>query len=164
VSFGDILRAESNEFMKSPERPPQNPPGKALEPRPFTSSEAQMIPMLQRYLCAAPTGTEEAEARYRLARTYFQANHWDEAAVVFHDAAGAIRSDVGPYAAQLSLESLNVLGGHFQRPGCIDTLGERARQYHDAYCGPAMRAGNQEMCEILGQVLQDVARYRNPGK
>jgi hypothetical protein len=160
VSFGDILRAESDELRKSAGKLAKKTPGRAFEPRPFTISEAQIIPMLQRYLCTAPSGAEETEVRYRLARTYFEASHWDEAAVVFHDSAGTTGSDVGPYAAQLSLESLNILGTEFHRPGCIDTLAERARQYHDGYCGPAMRPENQEMCVILGHVLQDVARNR----
>ena len=80
---------------------------------------------------------------------------------MFDDVAGSKDSDVGPYAAQLSLESLSVLGIQLHRPACIDVLGERAKQYYDSYCGPPMRPGNQEMCRTLEGIPRDVERHRD---
>jgi len=54
-----------------------------------------------------------------------------------------------------------MLGIQLHRPACIDVLAERAKQYHDSYCGPAMRPVNQEMCRTLEEIPRDVDRRRD---
>ncbi|MFO0672073.1 MAG: hypothetical protein U0235_21015 [Polyangiaceae bacterium] len=65
------------------------------------------------------------EVKYARARTYFEAQHWDEAAMAFKDIADHHADrDVGIYAAQLYLESINVLGANMNppRPVCYDDM------------------------------------------
>ena len=58
--------------------------------------------------------------KYARARTYFEAQHWEEAAVAFRDVAlNHSDHESAPYAAQLWLEALNVLFSYAdpKRPG-----------------------------------------------
>ena len=70
-----------------------------------------------------PKGDKEAEeqyveVKYARARTYFESQHWEEAALAFRDVAiNHADKDAGIFAAQLYLESINVLGGRAEPPG-----------------------------------------------
>ena len=50
-------------------------------PRVFTAAETAYLEQAQRFVCSQPMGSvDRTEATYGLARIYFEANHWDEAA------------------------------------------------------------------------------------
>ena len=85
------------------------------------------------------------DVKYARARIYFENHRWEEAAVAFRDVAlNHADSDVGVYAAQLSLEALNVLGATLApgRPACFDEMSRDVPRYVDLYCSSAMRPEN----------------------
>jgi tetratricopeptide (TPR) repeat protein len=65
-----------------------------FKPKPFTDMQKGMIQAFNRYICyiKPPAGDKEAEEQYvevkfARARTYFEAQHWEEAAIAFRDVA-----------------------------------------------------------------------------
>ena len=59
--------------------------------------------------------------------------------------------DVGIFAAQLYLESLNVLGSHFEppRPSCFDDMAQDVPKFIELYCKGEKATKNDEQCETL---------------
>jgi hypothetical protein len=158
-----LLRAESALLATrpTPTRKPAKGPSRPVraEPRAFTAAETSYVEQAQRFVCSQPKGSvDRTEATYGLARIYFAANHWDEAAELFHAVAETSDADTAPFAAQLSLECLNVLGTHFARPECFDSLSEWTKAYYERFCGSKMRPENGEMCTTLGKILVDLTR------
>jgi hypothetical protein len=90
------------------------------------------------WLCRG-TGTpaERGDVTFSVARQYFQAQHWEEAATWYHDVAAAGPPDVAIYAALLSLESLNLLAYRLGRGECAPVLEQRLDAYIERLCrGP----------------------------
>src|SRR5262249_22089250 len=103
---------------------------KQLAPKDFTEGQKGMITAFNRYICyIKPDGSNKealdnyVEVKFARGRTYFEAQHWEEAALAFRDVAmNYSDKDVGIYAAQFYLEALNVLGASVEptRPSCFD--------------------------------------------
>lgn len=111
-------------------------------------------------LDAAKQVPSEPERSFQVARVYFEAEHWVEAAKMYRPIAFEHPdSDVGIYASQLYLECLNVLGTHAHRPSCYADMARDVPGLHDAYC-TKRRNQNQEMCETLERIQLDLERLR----
>ncbi|MFO7180521.1 MAG: tetratricopeptide repeat protein, partial [Pseudomonadota bacterium] len=80
-----------------------------FKPKPLTEMQKGMLTAFNRYVCyiKPPKGDKEAEeqyveVKYARARTYFEAQHWGEAALAFRDVAiNHADKDAGIFAAQL---------------------------------------------------------------
>jgi TolA-binding protein len=139
-------------------------------PKEFTENQKGMITAFNRYLCyiKPAAGDKEAqdnyvEVKYARARTYFEAQHWEEAALAFRDVAmGHADKDVGIYASQLYLESLNVLGSSTEpaRPSCYDNMAEDVPKLIELYCKGGKEKDNAEQCGILIRIQRDIERLR----
>jgi hypothetical protein len=89
-----------------------------LAPKEFTENQKGMLTAFNRYVCYIKPKANDKEAqeqyvevKYARARTYFEAQHWEEAALGFRDVAiNHADNDAAIYAAQLYLESLNIMG------------------------------------------------------
>src|SRR6185295_13027128 len=85
----------------------------ALQPKALTDNQKGMVQAFNRYICyikpaaGDATGQDQlVEVKYARARTYFEAQHWEEAGIAFRDIAmNNADRDVGIYASQLYLES-----------------------------------------------------------
>jgi tetratricopeptide (TPR) repeat protein len=140
------------------------------KPKDLTQSQSGMIGSFNRYVCfiKPPDSDVEgrkqlAEVKYARARTYFEAQHWEEAGLAFRDVAVNYSDlDVGIYAAQLYLESLNVLGQHSEppKPGCFDKMAEDVPVFLKLYCEGANFQKNQEQCNTLTRIQCDIQRLR----
>lgn len=158
-----LLRAENALLAARPtptKKPAQGKKTPALHtPRELTATEVSYVEQAQRFVCSQPVGSSErAEALYGLARIYFEAKHWDEAAELFQTVAELPDASPATYAAQLSLECINVLGSHFGRSECFDLLSERTADYLQLFCGANMAAENHEMCATLRTIQLDLHR------
>ena len=141
-----------------------------LRPKPLTDNQKGMITAFNRYICyIKPSPNDTAgqdklvEVKYARARTYFEAQHWDQAAVAFRDIAMSnSNKEVGIYAAQLYLESVNVMGAHSQppRPSCFDDMGADVPKFVDLYCTGANAAKNSEQCTSLAKIQCDIQRIK----
>ncbi|HVU00404.1 MAG TPA: tetratricopeptide repeat protein [Polyangiaceae bacterium] len=141
-----------------------------FKPKPFTDMQKGMIQAFNRYVCyiKPPENDKEAqtqyvEVKYARARTYFEAQHWEEAAVAFRDVAiKNSDSDAAGYAANLYLESLNVLGAHSDppRPTCFDDMANDVPVFLELYCQGSKAADNKEQCDLLNRIQCDIRRLR----
>jgi tetratricopeptide (TPR) repeat protein len=137
-------------------------PWSKLAPLPLADSDRDMLAAFDRYLCwLAPPANDreakdqEAEVEFARARTYYEARHWEEAALGFrHIALEHSKHDAGIYAAQLYLESMNVLGSKAEPPrgACISDMAADVPKFSKLYCGSDRSDVPREQCEILARV------------
>jgi len=83
--------------------------GSKMKPKEFNASQRGMITAFDRYICYIKPPENDAEAleqyveiKYARARTYYEAQHWQEAAEAFREIAlSHPKLEAGLYAAQL---------------------------------------------------------------
>ncbi|PIE05888.1 MAG: hypothetical protein CSA75_02385 [Sorangium cellulosum] len=136
----------------------------------FTERQKGMITAFNRYVCyiKPADGDKEGkdqyvEVKYARARTYFEAQHWEEAALAFRDVAmNHADHEAGIFAAQLYLESINVLGDKFDppRPDCFDKMGEDVPKLVGLYCKGARAEANEDQCQVLARIQCDIERLK----
>ncbi|HLV65442.1 MAG TPA: tetratricopeptide repeat protein [Polyangiaceae bacterium] len=141
-----------------------------FKPKPLTEMQKGMLTAFNRYVCyiKPPKGDKEAEeqyveVKYARARTYFEAQHWGEAALAFRDVAiNHADKDAGIFAAQLYLEAVNVLGSRAEppRPKCFDEMAEDVPVFLDLYCKGQKFEDNKEQCELLTRIQFDIKRLK----
>jgi hypothetical protein len=97
---------------------------------------------------------------YAHARFEFAAAHWDRAATEFRDLAFATPDgDVGMYAAEMYLQSLDMLRAHAERASCNDEIAREGPRLVALYCGAPRRA-DEMACARLRQALTELTRLR----
>jgi tetratricopeptide (TPR) repeat protein len=138
-----------------------------FKPKDMTDNQKGMVTAFNRYICyikPAKTDTEGldklVEVKYARARTYFEAHHWEEAGMAFREIAlEHADKDVGIYAAQLYLESVNVVGTNYNppRPACFDDMATDVPKFLELYCNtPEKQQKNEENCTQLSKVQADI--------
>jgi len=140
--------------------------------RPKEMSEAQrsMVQSFNRYVCYIHPDAKDAdgqkqlvEVKYARCRLYFEAQHWEEAAACFKGIAYDYPdNDSAVYAAQLYLESLNVLTFHGlpNRSMCIDDMITDVPKFLDLFCSGDKAQKNEDTCTLLTKVQCDIQRLR----
>ena len=141
-----------------------------FKPKDLTTQQKGMVQAFNRYICyIKPTkGDKESEeqyveVKYARARTYFEAQHWEEAAIAFREVAiNHSDKDAGIFAAQLYLEAINVLGSRAEppRPSCFDDMGKDVPTFLELYCKGQKFEDNKEQCEALTRIQFDIARLK----
>ncbi len=139
-----------------------------LKPKEMTENQKGMVQAFNRYICyIKPAQNDNAgqeqlvEVKYARARTYFEAQHWDEAAIGFRDIAmNHADRDAGLYASQLYLESINVLGSHMGKVSCFDDMETDVPKFIELYCSGDKAAKNAEQCTALNKIQVDILRLK----
>jgi len=139
-----------------------------LKPKDMTENQKGMVSAFNRYICYInPPKSDNAgqdqlvEVKYARARTYFESQHWEEAAIGFRDIAlNNSERDVGIYASQLYLESVNVLGAHFSKTACFDDMDQDVPKFIELYCQGEKAAKNAEACVSLNKIQVDILRMK----
>jgi tetratricopeptide (TPR) repeat protein len=139
-----------------------------LKPMELTPMQKGMIQAFNRYTCyiSPPKGDTQAEnqyveVKYARARTFFEARHWEEAAIGFRDIAlNHSDKEAGIYAAQLYLEALNVLGAKSEppKPTCFDDMASDVPALISLYCTGSKAGDNKDQCDLLTRIQCDVKR------
>jgi TolA-binding protein len=142
---------------------------KELAPKEFTENQKGMITAFNRYICyiKPPANDKEAqeqyvEVKYARARTYFEAQHWEEAALGFRDVAiNHADKDAAIYASQLYLESLNILGSSLEpaHPSCYDDMAADVPKFIESFCQKG-KEKDAEQCGTLIRIQRDIERLR----
>jgi TolA-binding protein len=140
------------------------------KPKDLTSLQKGMIQAFNRYACYVKPEETDKEAmeqyidvKYARARTYFEAQHWEEAAIAFRDIALSYsKVDAGIFAGQLYLEAINVLGSKAEppRPECFTDMGKDVPQFLKLYCDGKKFDDNKEQCELLTRIQFDIERLK----
>jgi len=138
-----------------------------LKPKEFSKEQEGMITAFNRYVCyiKPPEGDSEAseqyvEVKYARARTYFENQHWEEAALAFRDIAiNHPKLDASLYAAQLYLESLNVMGSVMQptKPQCLDMMADDVPKFVKSFCASKeQQEENEDQCRVFLRIERDI--------
>jgi tetratricopeptide (TPR) repeat protein len=141
-----------------------------FKPKDFTPLQKGMISAFNRYVCyiKPKEGDKEAQeqyidVKYARARTYFEAQHWEEAALGFRDIAlNHSNADAGIFAAQLYLEAINVLGSKTEppRPSCFTDMANDVPAFLELYCKDKKFEDNKDQCQMLTSIQFDVMRLK----
>lgn len=139
-----------------------------LKPKTMTENQSGMVSAFNKYICYIKPAASDAagqeqlvEVKYARARTYFEAQHWGEAALGFRDIAlNHADREVGIYAAQLYLESINVLGSHFEKTSCFDDMEQDVPKFIELYCAGDKASKNAEQCLTLNKIQVDILRLK----
>ncbi|MDQ2644062.1 MAG: hypothetical protein M3020_09620 [Myxococcota bacterium] len=141
-----------------------------FKPKDLSDMQKGMLTAFNRYVCyiKPPKGDKEAEeqfveVKYARARTYFEAQHWAEAALAFRDVAiNHADKDAAIFAAQLYLESVNVLGARAEppRPACFDDMARDVPKFLELFCKGQKAEDNKEQCELLTRIEFDIHRLK----
>ena len=139
-----------------------------LQPKALSPSQQAMIRAFDRYLCVVtpPEQGEVAdqyvEIKYARARAYFEAQHWEEAALAFRDVAFQhSKHDAAIFAAHLYLEALNVLRNHADPPrsDCVRAIEADVPRLTKRLCLAGIEE-HAEGCARFTQIECDVRRLR----
>ncbi|MGE0322793.1 MAG: tetratricopeptide repeat protein [Polyangiaceae bacterium] len=141
-----------------------------LKPKDFTDTQKGMVTAFNRYVCYVkpPKGDAKAydnyvDVKFARARTYFESQHWEEAALAFRDIAiNHADHESAVFAAQLYLESVNVLGAKADppRPSCFDAMGSDVPLFIESFCSGKKAEDNAEQCETLNRIQCDIQRLK----
>ncbi|MBI5535058.1 MAG: hypothetical protein HY898_20190 [Deltaproteobacteria bacterium] len=142
-----------------------------FKPKDFEEQQKGMIAAFNRYVCyIKPADTDKegktqlVEVKYARARVYFESQHWEEAAIGFRDVAlNYPEHEAGIFAAQLYLESLNVLGTHFDKPACFKSMSDDVPQFIKLYCTGDRAKVNGDQCTQLNSIQVDILRLGAEG-
>lgn len=130
----------------------------------FSPLEAGMLRAYQRYVCFVPDSEDMATIKYRRARIYYETNHFEEASILFKDIAfNHATSDLAVFAANLYLDSLNVIGTYSDPPraSCYDEMNDNIEPLFGLYCKtPEQKEANAELCEVIEQLRCDLLRKK----
>lgn len=134
------------------------------KPKEFSALEKGMLNAYQRYVCFVPDSEDLATIKYRRARIYYETNHFEEASVLFKDIAfNHSKTDLAVFAANLYLDSLNVIGTYSEPPRaqCFDDMNTDLEPMYGLYCKTEdQKASNAELCQVLEQLRCDLMRKK----
>ena len=134
--------------------------------REFTPLEGGMLKAFQRYVCFVPNSDDVVTMKYRRARIYYEANRFEEASLIFKDIAYNHRdSDLAEYAANLYLDSLNVLAslreGAQKKPECFEQMAVTVPEIYALYCATDQAKSEHDgLCNPLQQLRCDIQRKK----
>jgi len=128
----------------------------------FTPLQKGMLEAFNRYVCYVDKAEDLATIKYRRARIYYEANRFEEAAVLFRDIAFNHKdSELSEYAANLYLDCLNIMGTQLEEPrvACIQELGANIDPMAASFCGTDQLADEHpDLCGTLSTLQCQVRR------
>jgi len=143
-------------------RQQEEPETPSMQPREFTDLEEGMLNAFGRYVCYVNDSDDLDQIKYRRARIYYEANHFEEAAQLFRDIAWNHReSELAEYAANLYLDSLNVMGSQLEpnRPECLQQIETDIDPLNGFYCSTQSDADlHPDLCGVLTTLKCNVMR------
>ncbi len=142
---------------------------KKLLPKDLTAPQKEMIGAFDRYLCyiqPPDLNSKDREAvnqyidiKFARARMYFEAQRWEEAGWAFRDIALSYpKDDAALPAAQLYLESMNILGTVLEpaRPACVDDMAKDVPKLTESFCTGGKEKEHASDCAVLSRVQRGV--------
>ena len=140
-------------------RPPSTDRDAALTARALDDAEQRMATTFHRFACTAPQHAELPNVLYRWARLHFEANRFEQAAVLFHRVAtDHPASEVAEYAANLYLDSVAVLAERRGRTACYRALERNLEPLEQTYCATPSEHGS--LCETVARLRCELPARR----
>lgn len=133
-----------------------------FSPKKLTPLQEGMLEAFNRYVCYVDQAEDLATIKYRRARIYYEANRFEEAAVLFRDIAFNHKdSELAEYAANLYLDCLNVLGTQIAEPrvACVQELSASIDPMSASFCGTEqLSEEHPDLCGTLSTLQCQVRR------
>jgi len=141
----------------APETPAGPPPARDLTP-----VEQGMLGAFTRFVCYVSDSDELPTVKYRRARIYYESNHYEEAAILFRDiAVNHPTSELGEFAANLYLDSLNTIYTRDQNAACVNEISANIEPLSALYCNTQdARDSHPDLCEVLSNLRCGVLRLQ----
>jgi tetratricopeptide (TPR) repeat protein len=137
-------------------------PSSKFQKKKFTPLQKGMLEAFNRYVCYVDKAEDLATIKYRRARIYYEANRFEEAAVLFRDIAfNHKESELSEYAANLYLDCLNIMGTQVDPPrvACVQELGASIDPMAASFCGTEqLEEEHPDLCGTLGNLQCQVRR------
>ncbi len=137
-------------------------PKNQFAPKKLTPLQEGMLEAFNRYVCYVDKAEDISTIKYRRARIYYEANRFEEAAVLFRDIAFNHKdSELSEYAANLYLDCLNVLGTQIPEPrvACVQELSATIDPMSASFCGTEQLSDEHpDLCGTLGNLQCQVRR------
>jgi tetratricopeptide (TPR) repeat protein len=137
-------------------------PKNQFAPKKLTPLQEGMLEAFNRYLCYVDNAEDLSTIKYRRARIYYEANRFEEAAVLFRDIAFNHKdSELSEYAANLYLDCLNVLGTKMPEPrvACVQELSAAIDPMSASFCATEQLSDEHpDLCGTLGNLQCQVRR------
>jgi hypothetical protein len=110
--------------------------------------------------CAARDGAARAACQFALAHAHFEARRFERAAPLLLAVAHDPQAVDAALAAQLALESLNVLGSEADPPraACFAVMEEEITKLLSERCGAGYRPEADRQCASLSRIALDLQR------
>ncbi|MCC7538699.1 MAG: tetratricopeptide repeat protein [Deltaproteobacteria bacterium] len=146
------------------QQPAATPPANQYAVREFTPLEQGMLAAFQRFVCYVQDSEDLPQIKYRRARIYFEANRVEEAALLFREVAYEHpETELAPFAANLYLDSIIILGQHREPPrdACFDQGEADIPRFEETFCRtPEMQEANEHLCDRLANLGVQLMRKR----
>ena len=129
-----FISKSDQKALKNAKAAPKN----KFAPKKLTPLQEGMLEAFNRYVCYVDKAEDLSTIKYRRARIYYEANRFEEAAVLFRDIAFNHKdSELSEYAANLYLDCLNVLGTQIAQPrvACVQELSAAIDPMSASFCG-----------------------------
>lgn len=143
------------------EEAPAQTDAERLAPRDFSTTEQGMLNAFRRFVCFVRDSEELPQVKYRRARIYYEANHFEEASVLFRDIAmNHPQHELAEFAANLYLDALNsIYMRDHARAECVTEIKNNIEPLSGLYCGTAQaRDGHPDLCQVLDRLRCQVLR------
>ena len=142
------------------EAAPEQTEEQRLAMREFQPTEQGMLNAFQRFVCFVSESEELPQVKYRRARIFYEANHFEEAALIFRDIAfNHPQHELAEFAANLYLDSLNAISRRDGRVSCITEIKNNIEPMFQLYCASeANLDAHADLCGVLQQLRCDVLR------
>ncbi|MBX7191534.1 MAG: tetratricopeptide repeat protein [Sandaracinaceae bacterium] len=142
------------------EQQPEQTEEQRLAAREFSPTETGMLNAFQRFVCFVSQSEELPQVKYRRARIFYEANHFEEAAVIFRDIAfNHPQHELAEFAANLYLDSLNAISRREGRVSCVTEIKNNIEPMYQLYCNTQEQLdAHADLCGVLQQLRCDVLR------
>ncbi len=135
-------------------------------PKELGTIQRNMLKAFDRYICNIKPPTKDraameqyVEVKFARARTYYEAAHFGKAALAFQNVA-LQHSDFGAgvFAANLYLESANIMRDKWGKDGCVADMGRAVPKLVKLYCTQGDLTDREQQCAVLARVGRDLDR------
>ena len=128
----DVLKTKKKKGKKGKKKKGDEEDPSQYALKKISSISGKMLDAFTRYTCYVEESDDLPDIMYQKARIYYEANHYQEASFWFKEIAyNHVNSEVGPFAANLYLDSL--YGIMLQDKGrsvpCLETIADAANDF-----------------------------------
>lgn len=133
-----------------------------LAPRALSALEERMLTSFQRFACVAPDSADLPQVQYRRARVYYEANRFEEAAILFRAVAFEHpEHELATFASNLYLDSVNGLLQRDQRSSCRAVIADSLGPLRERQCAsPWALDAHGELCTVIDGLHCGLERQR----